>query len=358
MKFEIFLGRLFLSIISICLAFILFNYASKWFFPKSISVVESQLELSTGAYRKPKPYVMFGGSPNAEYNPGERLNNLGYRGKVPLPAKAPGEFRIFLLGGSTVFFGEPPIAVLLEAEFSKNGHKNVNVYNFGVLSSVSGMELARILFEISDFKPDLIVMYGGGNDLTQPPYWDPRPGYPFNFMAFENNPLIESEVNKYPTLAMLAYGSNLFRHLFPSYFVNTFVPLKRLRVESHWGAKEWEDKMASVYVDNLIKADKVSRTFGANFIAFFQPLVYYKKNLSKEEEPLTGSEMKDYEYMREHVRTLIGKNSSKSSLAFVDISDIFAGTRDTVFIDRIHIVQDHYNDVAKMLYKHIAGYVK
>ena len=34
-------------------------------------------------------------------------------------------------------------------------------------------------------KPDLVIAYDGGNDLIQPWAYDPRPGYPFNFLTEE-----------------------------------------------------------------------------------------------------------------------------------------------------------------------------
>lgn len=93
---------------------------------------------------------------------------------APQMPKTREEYRVFFLGGSTVYVGKPPIADLVQRLFHEHGIKNVKVYNFGVVSSVSGMELARIVFELSDLAPDLIVMYNGGNDILQPWSWDRR----------------------------------------------------------------------------------------------------------------------------------------------------------------------------------------
>lgn len=364
MKIEIILGRIFLVILSTVIMFVMVDYASIWFLPQGKSKIQTELdvEAETAFVRKPKPYVMFGGTPNATYEyhyKGERLNSMGYRGKAPALQKAPGEFRIFLLGGSTVLFGGPTLAMLLEEKFKADGFAHVNVYNFGVISSVSGMELTRILFEISDMQPDLIVMYGGGNDITLPPYYDPRPGYPFNFMVYDGNPLTSSDVRSYPALTMLAYGSNLLRHFFPSYFMDKLVPLRQFRKEAKWGTKEWGESLVSCYVSNLIKADKISQTFGARFVSFYQPLVYFKKNLTPAEKEWTDTESANYLYMRDLTRASVASynKQSRQNLEFIDLSDIFAETREQVFRDRIHLLQKHFDTVANALYRNTSKYV-
>ena len=60
--------------------------------------------------RTPQPYTMFGAKPSASVSTNdspliEHYNRLGYRGPAPTPVKPSGEYRIFILGGSTVFMG-------------------------------------------------------------------------------------------------------------------------------------------------------------------------------------------------------------------------------------------------------------
>lgn len=360
MKIEVILGRLFLSVVSIIAVFILADYTSLWFLPNSRSPIER--EYNVGELRKPKPYVMFGGTPNADYfaAKGEKLNNLGYRGKEPLQDKSEGEYRIFILGGSTVLFGSPSIAILLEEEFRRRGFNNVNVYNYGVISSVSGMELSRLLFEVSDMKPDLIIMYNGGNDIMQPFTYDPRPGYPFNFIAYDSNPLIESDIRTYPKWTLFSYGSNIIRYLFPDYFVEKFVPIERIRNEVKIGSKEWTESIAKIYAGNLVKANMISHSFGAQFIGFFQPIVYFKEPLSNEENAMVryfgGNAV--FLYLRELIRSELAtaKLNSSPKLEVIDISDLFDGTSDRVFNDPIHIRQQSYSVVANEIYKYVAKY--
>ncbi|MFB0533941.1 MAG: hypothetical protein ACETWR_03050 [Anaerolineae bacterium] len=347
-KVEVILGRIFMSLISIVLTFLILDFVSLWFI-SSRAPIERKFPVE--AVRRPKPYTMFGG----EANTGD-LNSLGYRGKVPLIPKATDEFRVFMLGGSTVFMGNPPIAVLLEEEFKRNGFQNVKVYNFGVVSSVSGIELSQIVFEISELEPDLVVMYNGGNDILHPWSWDPRPGYPFNFIAYESNPLLESDVRSYPSVALFAYGSNIFRYLFPSYFIKKFVPLEQLREETRWKSEEWKAEIARIYVENLVKADKISSSFGAEFIAFFQPLIYFKSPLSVEEEQLIDSDEKNYAIdIQKRILSEIEEVKTSSSVKIIDLSTIYEGTSQQVFTDSIHTRQQSRIVVAQEMYRQIVN---
>jgi hypothetical protein len=360
MKFEVILGRIFISLVSLLVAFGLVDFISIRLLPTRAPVEQ---RFPVEVFRKPQPYTMFGGTPNADFEyedeqglrQAEKLNGLGYRGPAPASPKPAGEYRVFMLGGSTVFLGEPPIPALLEEEFKRHNLPQVKVYNFGVISSVSGMELARIVFEVSELEPDLIVVYNGGNDIMGPYRHDPRPGYPFNFLVYEKNPLLESNVASYPAFTLLAYGSNIARYFFPAYFSDKFADFDQLRREAQWGSEEWKSEVAQIYVNNLFKADKISHTFGADFIAFAQPLLYFKDQPAPEEEDLFGNwERKEYCLeVRQKIREEIEKSSINGSLKIVDLSDIYDNTSDWIFTDAIHTTQASKPVVVQAMYQHI-----
>ena len=346
MKFEAFLGRIFMFIISVILIFIFIDLLSVVFIKDRRPPIEKTFPVSIT--RRPQPYTMFGWS-----------EDLGYPGTKPSPSKEPNEFRIFVVGGSTVVQGNPTITDLLEEQFKDKGAKNVKVYNSGVISSVSGQDLTRILFEVSDFKPDLIIMYNGGNDILSAYSTDPRPGYPFNFIVYENNPLVDRGVRTYPSIALFAYGSNLLRYLLKPYFTKKFIPLEQIRQKVKWGSDEWKDNIARVYVKNLARANKISYAFGAEFIVFFQPMVFYKDPLAPEEQ-LIYPEQREYCLdMRRRVLSeidVLKKNSP--SLKFVDLSDIFDNIPECVFTDVIHTRQVYKIIDAKEMYKYIVSNFK
>jgi len=309
------------------------------------------------AVRKPYPYVMFKGEPSAVYAPGETLNALGYRGAAPVVPKPPGEYRIFVVGGSTVFFGEPPISDLLEQQFHQTGHPHVRCYNFGVVSSVSTQDLVRTLLELVDRDPDLIVMYNGGNDIFSPLFIDPRPGYPYNFIVYENNPLLKADLKEYPLVALTAFGSNLMRILNPGYFLDRFVPMEETRKKTGFLNDDWKSEIIRIYYANMVKAARLAASHGTQLFVFFQPSAYYKKTYTAEERANLHIDRQPEPYqfadefadeMRERTRAVF--QNAPPNLQFIDLSDTFLDDTESVFKDSLHIYQEKQPDVAEAIY--------
>ncbi len=347
-RIELIAGRIFLLLVTTVVMFGLLEAVSRKIRPNAS---RSRFERSypVDVYRRPRPYVMFSGAPG-----GSGLNEAGYRGPVAGEPKPAGEYRVCMLGGSTMVEGAPQIARLVERLFHLEGMSRVKVYNFGVVSSVSGQELAKIVFELADLEPDLIVMYNGANDLYQPLYWDPRPGYPLNFIAIENNPIVDRDVDDYPALTMLAYGSNLLRVFLHPHFMRTFVPLERTRAAVGFQSAAWKDQIVSTYLKNVLRARTVSRSLGADFVAFFQPTAAYKDWRTREEEaffdPKEAEILKD---MRARVaagarRLPASQKDARPTL--VDLSLMFKDSRDWVFTDVIHTTQEAKPIIAKAIF--------
>ena len=348
------LGRIFIVVISLSFSFLACDFVSRYLMPHRRSEIEPRFPV--GITRRAKPYVMFGGLENGELESGEILNRLGYRGKLPAATKKSDEFRVFMLGGSTVFVGNPPIPILVEKELRSRGFRNVEVYNFGVISSTSGMELSRILFEIFDMQPDLIVMYNWYNDISHPLGCDPRPGYPFNFIVYENNPLLESEIASYPTLAMLLYGSNICRYLFPSYFFRKFISLDKEREEVAYKSSKWRMQIVQSYVKNLVKANHISKSLGAEFIAFVQPIFYY--SLSGEAESRVLPETMEYYIdMRDRLFAEVKEAEDDSSIRVIDLTSIYGDGSEWEFSDECHTVQKAKPIVAQKIAREIISNV-
>jgi lysophospholipase L1-like esterase len=298
--------------------------------------------------RKPEPFIMFKGTPGGQHN------ELGYRGKSPARAR-PGSYRVFLLGGSTVYDGEPPIAELLEEQFHRAGQKHVEVFNFAVVSSNSGMELARTIHEILDYNPDFVVFYNGGNDLISPLGWDPRPGYPFNFMAYEKNPLLETR-RQYSLAKSLALGSNLFRIAAARYpgLNDWLLGQGELRRQAGFQTAAWRKEIAAAYLDNAMKTQIALAGADARFAVFFQPLIYYKDHLGPQEKLLCAEQGRGYyETMRGLVRSL--RQERFPALNFFDVSDIYDTERGNVFTDIIHTTQEGRAAMARTIYDRIAA---
>jgi hypothetical protein len=359
--FEKMLGRIFIVLLATSLTLIVADRLSINLLRFKKTSVEA--EFSARNIRNPEPYIMFKGSPHAKawklYSPqtGYRdniLNELGYPGEAPKMPKPKNEYRVIVLGGSAVFMGNPAIPRLIQYQFEKKGCPDVKVYNFGVVSSVSSMELARLIFDAVNYAPDLIISFSGFNDIDQPFVADPRPGYPLNFFIYESNPVLESDIRKYPLFPLLAYGSNLLRYFCPAYFSKRFTDLETIKKNAGYGSTAWRERIATTYIDNLIKSQKITRAFGADFLAFFQPSLYFKDVLSEEEKPLLETSRRENSLeLREMIRKKAQKAVNEEGLRFIDLSDHYDSYHETVFKDRVHLQYLYQPDIATAVYQHI-----
>ncbi|HEY8280704.1 MAG TPA: hypothetical protein VIH99_13830 [Bdellovibrionota bacterium] len=332
------LGKIFFVVLSLIVAFFLCEIGfRKLKLDRSISSLAVPIN-----ERYPRPYVESAGRPNT-FN----YNELGYRGALPAKTKAKGEIRVFVTGGSTVYYGAPPFSQLLEETFQAHGYRNVKVFNMGVVSSVSGQELARIIYDISLFQPDLVIQYNGGNDILHATNWDPRPGYPMNFLLYEHNPLLQLNGGYKHHFLLFLTCSQLMRYLLNSQMENTLVGLQGI----------WESQVAKFgspkgvflaavkeYLRFSSLAAKATRSLGSDYLLAFQPLKMFqtvpapKAALSREWEARDLA-LEEFARMR---RT--------EAFGYVDLSTMFQGIQKEVFTDPIHIEQEFQKKVADALY--------
>lgn len=360
-KFYRFFGNSFLFLASVIICLVAFEWGTRTVLGPYTSQFEQNFPI--GDLRHPYPYIMFRGLPGAAIGktdgPIENVNNLGYRGSSPTLKKAPEEYRIFVLGGSTVFLGsiihgKPSIPEHLENLFHKAGFGGARVFNYGSVSSVSGQELMRIIFEISNYEPDLIIMYNGGNDILSPTGWDPRPGYPFNFVAYENNPLLALNTREYPMSALLALGTNIGRHFFRSYLESRLLNTRQLRKEFGFLTTEAAANSAEIYVSNLFKAKHASASAGAGFVGYLQPVVFFKNTLSGVEEKyhVDNSRLNSHSNLvRQFIISKVKPYISKGELKFKDLSGIFENVSEEIFYDDIHTHPKWYLFIAELIFQ-------
>src|SRR5262249_46826495 len=219
-------------------------------------------------WREPRPYFMFGGPtggrnvnllPARDEGAGRatRLNVEGFRTREIVPPKPADELRIFFVGGSTVIGGyqvETTIPGVVEARLHADGLPQARTYNFGVLSFVSGQELALFVHRLIDLKPDLVIAYDGGNDLYEPWVYDPRPGYPFNFVTEEEAMTgLANREGDAKTMASLARDSALLQALLGTtdWFNRMTMRLDRLRGDVDYGGAHWKEAVVNAYARNL-----------------------------------------------------------------------------------------------------------
>ncbi len=307
-------------------------------------------------FRQAAPYIMFAGQPDGTIEAENiTLTELGYRDAVPMP-KPDGEYRIIMLGGSAVFQGQPrefSIAGALEIALHNQGYENVRVYNWGIYSTVSGQELATLLFRAVDFAPDRIVVYDGSNDLTEPYFFDPRPAYPFDFMASEGGRrIIEGDFGLFDMYAVLLRPSQLGYTVFQFEIEEQITRRTDLQAEVQAGTDGWREAIVRQYALNLGKMCRVAQAFEIEFVALLQPMIFFKETLAGNEPALLGPQ--DYQ---DHTRTTYdmarGEYQKLSQIypecVFRDVSRILAADTQELFIDPVHLNDDGYAIVGRRL---------
>jgi lysophospholipase L1-like esterase len=111
------------------------------------------------------PFLQFQPAPNKTLP----IDSSGFRGEGITKNKPANTYRIFVLGGSTVYNGSIPyeqtFARILEEKLQKKyPDKKVEVLNAGIDGYTTEHSLIQYQFKIKDFHPDLIIMWHGIND--------------------------------------------------------------------------------------------------------------------------------------------------------------------------------------------------
>ena len=107
----------------------------------------------------------------AHVNKFSALNSHGFRGPEFSAEKPPNTYRIFLIGGSTMFgehVGESDTkAAHLQKLFAnQNLDFNIEVINAGISGAWSKTEVKMVKERIINYDPDLLIVFDGWNDVT------------------------------------------------------------------------------------------------------------------------------------------------------------------------------------------------
>ena len=310
-------------------------------------------------WREPRPYFMFGGPtkgqavnllPAMDEGVGRaiRLNAEGFRTREIVTPKPADEVRIFFVGGSTVIGGyevETTIPGVVETHLHANGLPQARTYNFGVLSFVSGQELALFVHRLIDLKPDLVIAYDGGNDLYEPWVYDPRPGYPFNFVTEEEAMTgLANREGDAKTFASLARDSALLQALLGTtdWFNRMTIRLDRLRGEVGYGSAQWKQAVVNAYVRNIATMCHFARGSRTLFAAYFQPLLGYSKSLDASQTAATFGDAvaqalrEQRELTLRAMATQFPAPSTEAGCRFDDLSGVLENDA-AAFTDAIHV---------------------
>jgi hypothetical protein len=272
--------------------------------------------------RYPAPYVEFTGKPNIIDH-----NKYGFRGPSFEESK-PNDLKIAFFGGSTGYYGNPPISKIVEKELEKLLGLSVFVANYSVVSSNHRQHLHMIIEFLPQFKPDVVIFYGGFNTTLQSALYDPRPGYPYNFFyRGETSPFVK----------LLLENSAIIGEIDKRLGVLT--GLAKLRKEQQPFSDGWNKRIAQKYFETLMLANNVTSTIESKrykktiFFAFYQPYQVPR------------------EFMPTHNR--IKNRISTLTYAF-DVSSEYDPLGEEVYLDVVHVNQHAHEVMGTKIAKIVA----
>ncbi len=264
-------------------------------------------------FREPKPYIGFTGKSDTLGH-----NKEGFLGP-PLKDAKNNDFKIAFFGGSTGYNGNPTIADLIKNYLIKSNFNNGRVFisNFSVVSSNHNQHLHMLIENLMPNKVDLIIFYGGANEIIQPAFYDSRAGYPYNYFYIHDVPkwkkiLIEN-----------SFIFSKFQHRITNQYKNSDTVY----------TKPWKESIVSNYFVTLSKAKMIVNSLQSNiierpvFLAFYQP----------HQVPKKATDM----------HAVLKERSTKINYLF-DVSDTYDDLDDP-YIDIVHVGQGPKEVMAKRI---------
>ncbi|MGQ0549335.1 MAG: SGNH/GDSL hydrolase family protein [Armatimonadota bacterium] len=268
------------------------------------------------------------------------------------PSPAPGQAKIFMFGGSTLWgYGardEFTIPSLVSKKLASRLPAAPYVVNYGEPGYVSTQELITLILELRKGNvPDVVIFYDGVNDA---------------WAAFQSGVagIPQNEINRvteFNSRNRVAWRQGLLEKVGLYRFMRGVLGSLGAAPAEGASRRFLEPALAGttvdVYLANVRLVNMLAREYGFRAVFYWQPSIYSKKVLSPDEErwrltgarrgrrggatPLFAEEYRVFnEAFREKLRTSRIENVH-------DLSRSFENDSRTIYIDRFHI-SEHGND--------------
>jgi hypothetical protein len=283
--------------------------------------------------------------------------------KAGEPATGRGEIRLLMLGGSSLWgFGardDHSIPSLVAFMLYERGCR-ARVKNLAELGYVSTQEIVALLRELqAGYRPDVVVFYDGVNDTTSA-LLEGDTGLSTN----ERNRRAEFNLLQSPMRLAGALGGWLVKESGSYRFaqavrqrliggssavgvdlssVTTFASEKAFSPET---IRRLSEGVVQCYEANIALAHGLGRSYGFRPLFYWQPVVFTKTT----QHPAEQQEAARYGWAEPMFREVHAKINSSAGLrtekAFRDLSSIFGGSRDLVYIDYCHTTESANRRIA------------
>lgn len=304
-----------------------------------------------------EPLIGFGLRKNMEHNYGGliiRTNSLGFRGHE-LPVEKPAdEYRIFVVGGSTVFgWGEheqnsipAKLEQLLKKEVQVGSPMKYRVINAGIPWYTSSQEAALIYFRILDLNPDAIIVLDGLNDVVTSlsAHWAP------NYLGYADTPtqIAYERRSQKPNANLILLE---FLKLSPTLqYLYAKAKARRVATEGDYHPEMWNQ-----YISIFDRVNRLAQSMGIDFSVFLQPVMVvdyqpnpYEEHTNRGDNRLPKIRATFEKTYLEGEKRLLGQRNFR----FASLKSIFRDSplTETCYIDGIHYTEQAHQAIAEAIF--------
>jgi lysophospholipase L1-like esterase len=276
------------------------------------------------------------------------INNDGFRGDEINISKSDNDYRIIMIGGSTVFGtglsnDKQSIPSELNKIFDKK-YTNVEVINAGISSITSFEELYHFKEKLIHLKPDLVIFYDGHNDVEYRNTSDPQILNISDELKIKDfQKYLRSPVVLYRYVLLPIIHSQTENVMDNNNSINT--------TNSNSYNFQLSNSITSLWYEHITEFCKISKNEQIKSIVIIQP------SLNQNKKPLSEYEKSIYEKSSHTQKTfdmLIQKSDNLTNCSNVyDFTNIFENTFSGVYMDSVHLNNYGNKIIAEKIYEKI-----
>ena len=278
------------------------------------------------------------------------INNEGLRGtEINIP-KAVDDYRIIIIGGSTIFgagmaYDYQTIPSELNEKFKKK-YNNVEVLNAGISSITSFEEVYHFKEKLIQLEPDLVIIYDGVNNIHYKKTSEPE------ILNTDAEKLQIKDFQKYLRTPVVLYRYVLLPIIHSEQFnsLNVEKSDENQKLQSHYGS-EVSNSIGSLWYKHMNEFCQISNEKQIESVVIIQPTLYHgDKPLTKFEESI----YEDSEYFKKTFDILIQKSKNLNNCSMVmDFSNSFENVSEGVYFDKSHLNNLGNKIIAEKIYEKI-----
>ena len=299
---------------------------------RSICLDNDNLRWSYDPYLQPEPNQHY-----ATIN----TNQDGFRGKEISLEKPLDTFRVFVVGGSTVFgVGSSSdfttIPAYLQKQYDFNSELNIEVINAGSPKAYSSSNAALIKKSLINYEPDLFIIYSGWNDLGK---------------ANDGKYFDKEESAQTSDILRLLLKNDYYKSfgiLFKNYQIWRISTVENVEMKNY----DYSEQIAENWQNTWNEVCELGKRNNFDVIITLQPL------LGSGSKQLTNEESRNYKLYNQDIKlssyenfgSVLPELNTKCTKT-KDLRNIFQDINETMFFDSGHTGDSGNEIIAKELFE-------